>query len=28
VIPRRVMARLCYVRALNSRTRVQEQVRS
>jgi hypothetical protein len=27
VIPRRVMARLCCVRALNARTRVQEQVR-
>jgi hypothetical protein len=28
VIPRRVMARLCRVRALNARTRVREQVRS
>jgi hypothetical protein len=28
VIPRRVMVRLCYVRALNARTRVREQVRS
>jgi hypothetical protein len=28
VIPRRVMARLCCVRALNARTRVWEQVRS
>jgi hypothetical protein len=27
VIPRRVMARLCCVRALNARTRVREQVR-
>jgi hypothetical protein len=27
VIPRRVMARLCYVRALNARTRMWEQVR-
>jgi hypothetical protein len=27
VIPRRVMAQLCCVRALNARTRVQEQVR-
>jgi hypothetical protein len=27
VIPRRVMARLCCVRALNSCTRVREQVR-
>jgi hypothetical protein len=27
VIPRRVMARLYYVRALNARTRVREQVR-
>jgi hypothetical protein len=26
VIPRRVMARLCCVRALNARTRVREQV--
>jgi hypothetical protein len=26
VIPRRVMARLCRVRALNARTRVREQV--
>jgi hypothetical protein len=28
VIPRRVMAQLCCVRALNARTRVREQVRS
>jgi hypothetical protein len=28
VIPRRVMVRLCYVRALHARTRVREQVRS
>jgi hypothetical protein len=28
VIPRRVMARLCCVRALNAHTRVREQVRS
>jgi hypothetical protein len=28
VIPKRVMARLCCVRALNARTRVREQVRS
>jgi hypothetical protein len=28
VIPRRVVARLCCVRALNARTRVREQVRS
>jgi hypothetical protein len=28
VIPRRVMARLCRVKALNARTRVREQVRS
>jgi hypothetical protein len=28
VIPRRVMVRLCCVRALNARTRVREQVRS
>jgi hypothetical protein len=28
VIPRRVVAQLCRVRALNSRTRVREQVRS
>jgi hypothetical protein len=28
VIPRRVMAWLCCVRALNARTRVREQVRS
>jgi hypothetical protein len=28
VIPRRVMARLCHVRALNAHTRVREQVRS
>jgi hypothetical protein len=28
VIPRRVMAQLCSVRALNARTRVWEQVRS
>jgi hypothetical protein len=28
VIPRRVMARLCCVRALNARIRVREQVRS
>jgi hypothetical protein len=28
VIPRRVMARFCCVRALNARTRVREQVRS
>jgi hypothetical protein len=28
MIPRRVMARLCCVRALNARTRVREQVRS
>jgi hypothetical protein len=28
VIPRRVMVRLCYVRALNAHTRVREQVRS
>jgi hypothetical protein len=27
VIPRRVMARLCHVRALNARTRMREQVR-
>jgi hypothetical protein len=27
VIPRRVMARLCRVRALNARTRVREQMR-
>jgi hypothetical protein len=27
VIPRRVMARLCCVRAFNARTRVREQVR-
>jgi hypothetical protein len=27
VIPRRVMARLCCVRALNAQTRVREQVR-
>jgi hypothetical protein len=27
VIPRRVMAWLCYVRALNARTRVREKVR-
>jgi hypothetical protein len=27
VIPRRVMARLCCVRALNARTRVRKQVR-
>jgi hypothetical protein len=27
VIPRRVMAQLCCVRALNARTRVREQVR-
>jgi hypothetical protein len=27
VIPRRVMARLCRVRALNARTRVREQAR-
>jgi hypothetical protein len=28
VIPRRMMALLCRVRALNARTRVREQVRS
>jgi hypothetical protein len=28
VIPRRMMVRLCCVRALNARTRVREQVRS
>jgi hypothetical protein len=28
MIPRRVMVRLCCVRALNARTRVREQVRS
>jgi hypothetical protein len=28
VIPRRMMTRLCHVRALNARTRVREQVRS
>jgi hypothetical protein len=28
VIPRRVTARLCCVRAINARTRVREQVRS
>jgi hypothetical protein len=28
VIPRRVVARLCCVRALNAHTRVREQVRS
>jgi hypothetical protein len=28
VIPRRVVARLCRVRALNARARVREQVRS
>jgi hypothetical protein len=27
VIPRRMMARLCCVRALNARTRVRERVR-